>query len=71
MEKILVFAIPFYGHDELIYEVYYKGGYYTVERPENIFVKTQFSGTLEKCKEFLRGEVIKYFGFPIEFPVLR
>lgn len=69
-EKYLVFKIPFYGKDEYIWEVYYKNGYYVVERPECIFQKTFFSGTLEQCKEFLRGEVIKYFGFPVNFLAL-
>lgn len=70
MEKVLIFSIPFYGLDENVYEVYYKGGYYTVERPENIFAKTQFSGTLEDCKKFLQNRVLKEFGFPVNFSVL-
>ena len=70
-EKYLIFTIPFYGLDEYIWEVYYKGGYYTVERPENIFKRTFFSGTLDECKAYLRNRVMTEFGFPLNFPELK
>lgn len=66
--KVKVFEIPIYA--ELVYEVYYKGGYYTVEQPRDIFRKTRFSGSLEQCKDFLRGVVLIHYGFPVKFKEL-
>ena len=71
MEKTLIFKIPFYGLNEYIWEVYYKGGYYTVERPENIFKKTFFSGALEECKAYLRDMAEREFGFLPNFVELK
>jgi hypothetical protein len=68
--KTKIFSIPLYGTDENVYELYYKGGYYTVEHPTNIFHITQFSGTLEECKEWLRNRVIREFGFLPSFKEL-
>lgn len=68
--KTKIFSIPLYGTNENVYDVYYKGGYYTIEHPTNIFHITQFSGTLEECKEWLRNRVIKEFGFLPSFKEL-
>lgn len=67
--KIKIFEIPIYDC-EFAYEVYYKGGYYTVEQPHDIFKKTRFSGSLEQCKDFLRELVLIHYGFPVSFKEL-
>lgn len=69
--KTKIFSIPLYGTNENVYDVYYKGGYYTIEHPTNIFHITQFSGTLEECKEWLRNRVIREFGFLVNFKELK
>lgn len=54
----------------LIYSVYYKGGYYTVENDNSINNKTLFSGTAAECADFIKKQFkLHNLLFCIDLPI--